>query len=230
MDSLLTLNVVGYAAALGGGVVVGTLFGRSIVSDLGGIVHSLEARVITLETALHLSERNRGQTTPDPIAAGAQSNRTRKRLRNWRRRFRLMPRPRPPQLKRAPRSSLRATERRATGGLSSMPLIGILLSQYWKPLALAAVIAARARVSRAPRSSARDGARQEVGQVTAEANAALRTTNQALGAMIDRQNAAVAELKARADAVTNAMAVELKMLLRRQALRRKDRPKRKAGR
>jgi hypothetical protein len=85
-----------------------------------------------------------------------------------------------------------------------MPLIGILLSQYWKPLALAAVIAA-ALGYRALLVHQRDGARQEVSQVTAEA-AALRTTNQALGAMIDRQNAAVAELKARADAVTNAMA------------------------
>jgi hypothetical protein len=70
MDSLLTLNVVGYAAALGGGVVVGTLFGRSIVSDLGGIVHSLEARVITLETALHLSGAA-VKPAADPTAAAA---------------------------------------------------------------------------------------------------------------------------------------------------------------
>jgi hypothetical protein len=56
MDSLVTLNFIGYAAVLAGGLVLGTLFGRSIVSDLSGIVHSLESRVLTLETTLHLSQ------------------------------------------------------------------------------------------------------------------------------------------------------------------------------
>ena len=55
MDTLITLNFIGYAAVLAGGLVLGTLFGRSIVSDLGGLVHSLESRVTALETALHFT-------------------------------------------------------------------------------------------------------------------------------------------------------------------------------
>ena len=85
-----------------------------------------------------------------------------------------------------------------------MPLIGILLSHYWKPLALT-VLVASALAYRAILIHQRNDAREKVAQITAEA-VALRTSNQALGAMIDRQNAAVAELKARADAAVNAMA------------------------
>jgi len=85
-----------------------------------------------------------------------------------------------------------------------MPLIGVLLSHYWKPLLLA-VLVASALAYRAILIHQRDAAQQEVAQLTAEA-AALRTSNQALGAMIDRQNAAVAELKATADAAVNTMA------------------------
>jgi hypothetical protein len=84
-----------------------------------------------------------------------------------------------------------------------MPLIGVLLSQYWKPLALAVLIAS-AFAYRAILIHERDSARAQVAELTSEA-AALRSSNQALGAMIDRQNAAVAELKARADAAENAM-------------------------
>jgi len=84
-----------------------------------------------------------------------------------------------------------------------MPLIAILLSHYWKPLALAVLVAA-AFGYRATLLHQRNEAREQVARLTAEA-AALRTSNQALGAMIDRQNAAVAELKARADAATNAL-------------------------
>jgi hypothetical protein len=69
MDSLVTLNFVGYAAVLGGGLVLGTLFGRSIVSDLGGIVHSLEARVVALETTLHLSGSSAAAATDSTTAA-----------------------------------------------------------------------------------------------------------------------------------------------------------------
>ncbi len=87
-----------------------------------------------------------------------------------------------------------------------MPLIGVLLSQYWKPLLLA-VLVASALAYRAILIHQRDAAQQEVAQLTTEA-AALRTSNQALGAMIDRQNAAVAELKARADAAVNTMAAK----------------------
>ena len=85
-----------------------------------------------------------------------------------------------------------------------MPLIGIFLSHYWKPLALG-VLMASAFAYRAILIHQRDEAREKVAQLTVEA-AALRSSNQALGAMIDRQNAAVAELKARADAAVNAMA------------------------
>jgi hypothetical protein len=69
MDSLVTLNFVGYAAVLAGGLVLGTLFGRSIVSDLGGIVHALEARVVALETTLHLTGSTAAATTDATTAA-----------------------------------------------------------------------------------------------------------------------------------------------------------------
>jgi hypothetical protein len=71
MDTLVTLNFIGYAAVLAGGLVLGTLFGRSIVSDLGGIVHSLEARVIALETTLHIAS---AKTATDPTTAAIKSN------------------------------------------------------------------------------------------------------------------------------------------------------------
>jgi hypothetical protein len=84
-----------------------------------------------------------------------------------------------------------------------MPLIGIILSRYWKPLALI-VLVVSALAYRAILIHERDDARTKVAQLSAEA-AALRASNQALGAMIDRQNAAVAELRAKADAAVNAM-------------------------
>ncbi len=84
-----------------------------------------------------------------------------------------------------------------------MPLIGILLSRYWKPLALA-VLVATALAYRAVLLHERDDARAQTAQLSAEA-AALRTANQALGATVEQQNQAVAQLKARADAVANAM-------------------------
>ncbi len=82
-----------------------------------------------------------------------------------------------------------------------MPLI--LLSHYWKPLLLVALVAAAVGY-RAVLLHQRDAARSRVTQLTVEA-AALRSSNQALGAMIDRQNAAVAQLKAQADAAMSAM-------------------------
>jgi len=63
MDTLVTLNFVGYAAVLCGGLVLGTLFGRSIVSDLSGVVHSLESRVIALETAMHFASASSSNST-----------------------------------------------------------------------------------------------------------------------------------------------------------------------
>jgi hypothetical protein len=77
MDTLVTLNFIGYAAVLAGGLVLGTLFGRSIVSELSGIVHSLEARVIALETTLHLrasAPTTSAPTTTDPATAAIKSH------------------------------------------------------------------------------------------------------------------------------------------------------------
>jgi hypothetical protein len=54
MDTLITLNFIGYAAVLGGGLVLGTLFGRSLLSDAASIATSLDARVSALESALHI--------------------------------------------------------------------------------------------------------------------------------------------------------------------------------
>jgi uncharacterized protein YcaQ len=85
-----------------------------------------------------------------------------------------------------------------------MPMIGLFLSQYWKPLALTVLIAA-ALAYRTVLIHQRDDARSQVAQLTAEATA-LRTSNQALGATIAQQNTAVTELKARADAAVNTMA------------------------
>ena len=74
MDTLVTLNLIGYAAVLAGGLVLGTLFGRSIVSDLGGVVHSLESRVVALETALHFtSSANAGAGTSAAIKSHAEA-------------------------------------------------------------------------------------------------------------------------------------------------------------
>jgi len=69
MDTLVTLNFIGYAAVLAGGLVLGTLFGRTIASDLSGVVHSLEARVMTLETAAHVTPAS--TTTSSEAAAAA---------------------------------------------------------------------------------------------------------------------------------------------------------------
>jgi hypothetical protein len=69
MDTLVTLNFIGYAAVLAGGLVLGTLFGRSIVSDLSGVVHSLEARVIALETTLHLTQPSTSSASDATSAA-----------------------------------------------------------------------------------------------------------------------------------------------------------------
>ncbi len=84
-----------------------------------------------------------------------------------------------------------------------MPLIVILLAQYWKPLALVALIAAAVGY-RAILIHQRDEARARVGQLSAE-TASLRSANQALGSSVDRQNQAVAQLTTRADAAENSM-------------------------
>jgi hypothetical protein len=89
---------------------------------------------------------------------------------------------------------------------SKMPLIAIMLSHYWKPLALVVLVAA-ALGYRTVLVHERGDALKKVARLTAEA-VALRASNQALGATIDRQNAAVADIKTRADAAVNAMAAD----------------------
>ena len=71
MDTLVTLNFIGYAAVLAGGLVLGTLFGRSIVSDLGGIVQSLDSRVTALETTSHVTQSSATGSTSDAIKSHA---------------------------------------------------------------------------------------------------------------------------------------------------------------
>lgn len=85
-----------------------------------------------------------------------------------------------------------------------MPLVMALVSYYWKPMLLGAVLVA-AFAYRAVLIHQRDDARERIVALNDQMGA-LRTSNQALGQMIDRQNAAVAELKARADASINTMA------------------------
>jgi hypothetical protein len=88
-----------------------------------------------------------------------------------------------------------------------MAVLGILLSHYWKPLALGLLVAG-AFAYRGVLIHQRDEARTQVDQLTAEA-VTLRSANQAMGATVDRQNAAVAAVKARADAAVNAMAADV---------------------
>lgn len=73
MDTLVTLNLIGYAAVLAGGLVLGTLFGRSIVSDLTGVMHSIESRVVALETTLHLAGSS-AKAAADPTTAAIKSH------------------------------------------------------------------------------------------------------------------------------------------------------------
>jgi hypothetical protein len=84
-----------------------------------------------------------------------------------------------------------------------MPLIGSIILSYWKPLAIAAVLAG-AFAYRAVLIHERDSARSQVVELTAE-TAALRVSNQALGASIQLQNAAIGKLKTDADAAAQMM-------------------------
>ena len=54
MDTLVTLNMAGYAAALAGGFIAGTLFGRKLVADFMAALHAVESRVTAVEAALGL--------------------------------------------------------------------------------------------------------------------------------------------------------------------------------
>jgi hypothetical protein len=84
-----------------------------------------------------------------------------------------------------------------------MPLIASMLLRYWKPLAMVAVFAV-ALGYRAVLIHERDSARSQVVELTAE-TAALRVSNQALGASIQIQNAAIGKLKADAEAAAQMM-------------------------
>jgi len=85
-----------------------------------------------------------------------------------------------------------------------MALLAVFLSHYWKPLMLSGLLAA-ALVYRATLVTERNAARAKVTEMTAQVTA-LQADNQAMKAAIDRQNAAVAQLKARADAELNVEA------------------------
>lgn len=93
-----------------------------------------------------------------------------------------------------------------------MALVGLIISQYWKALVLAGLMAA-AVAYRAILVHQRDQARAQVAQLTAE-GAALRVSNQAMTAAINQQNTAVTALKVRADAAVNIMAANEAVALR----------------
>ena len=73
MDTLITLNFIGYAAVLAGGVVLGTLFGRNLGSESTALTHLLEARVDALEGVLHLGALVVA-TKADPAAEAIKSH------------------------------------------------------------------------------------------------------------------------------------------------------------
>lgn len=52
MDTIVTLNLAGYALAIAGGIVLGMMFGRKVLNDLASIAHAFEARLSSLESKL----------------------------------------------------------------------------------------------------------------------------------------------------------------------------------
>jgi len=64
MDSGLIFNFGGYALALSAGFALGLLFGQRAVGELVNLLHSIETRVVALETAASI----RG-ATPAPTPA-----------------------------------------------------------------------------------------------------------------------------------------------------------------
>lgn len=76
-----------------------------------------------------------------------------------------------------------------------------LVANFCKTVALAAMIGSAATY-RASLIRERDGARNQVVQLTSE-NVTLRVSNRGLVAMTGQQNATIARLRARADAETN---------------------------
>lgn len=53
METLVALNMIGYALAVGGGIVLGTMFGRMVLKDLLAAAHAVEGRLSALEASLH---------------------------------------------------------------------------------------------------------------------------------------------------------------------------------
>ena len=88
-----------------------------------------------------------------------------------------------------------------------MPLLATFFLRYWKPLLLMALMAG-ALAYRAVLLHQRDEARAALARVTAD-NELLQSANRAMGAEVNRQNAAVTELKTRADAAVNVMAADM---------------------
>ncbi len=54
MDSGLIFNFGGYALALSAGFALGLLFGQRAMGELVKLLHSIETRVVALETAVKL--------------------------------------------------------------------------------------------------------------------------------------------------------------------------------
>jgi|GEM_PF-3792744 hypothetical protein len=52
MDTMVTLNLIGYALAVAAGVVLGTMFGRMVLKDLVSLAHGFEVRLSSLEQRL----------------------------------------------------------------------------------------------------------------------------------------------------------------------------------
>ena len=85
-----------------------------------------------------------------------------------------------------------------------MTVVGLILAHYWKPLSMLALLAALL-IYRGMLVWQRDQARAQAAQLVQE-NAGLRASNQAFGAEVERQNAAVIQLQREADAAANTMA------------------------
>ena len=73
MDTLITVNIIGYAAVLAGGLVLGTLFGRSVMADLTGAMHALDSRLVVLETTFQ-ANGSAAKASHDPATAAIRSH------------------------------------------------------------------------------------------------------------------------------------------------------------
>jgi len=71
MDATMILKLAGYAIAFAGGTVLGTLFGKRLVSDLTTMLHAVEARVTALEVTLGIARATGTASTAAAIAVHA---------------------------------------------------------------------------------------------------------------------------------------------------------------